>query len=180
LLVVDVTGSDWAVLVTLALHADEAGACSPSVSRLAEVSRLSTATVRRALRRLEAAELVATVRSTGRHPSLYFVDPNHLSDRVQPNHLGDGVTQSNTKLNPITGGHQPNHVDSVTSDNASRRVEGVEIEGEPSPPSPAQSAAPTAPTEPPVVRSAEYDNAARDHIAEIRQLHLGNAKRRPR
>ncbi len=54
-----------AVLVSMADHADEDGACFPSVARLAAHTELSERAVRSALRRLEAAGLVKSRARSG-------------------------------------------------------------------------------------------------------------------
>jgi DNA-binding transcriptional ArsR family regulator len=169
---VDVTGPDWAVLVTLALHADSAGSCAPSLGRVASLTRLSVSTVRRSLRRLEKADLVATVHRDG-FPNEYALNLGHLDDRpTSVTHL-TGPPRSNGARTPVTAVHLT-PVTQVTDEG----VEGVEIEEASSPPSPAQSAAPTTPNKPDPDRSAFHDATARNLIDRIQRDQLGQARRR--
>jgi len=69
-----------AVLRLLADRANENGVCWPGVARIARETNLSVSTVRRALRRLEALELVETT-YTGRSSTyrVCFEGPRNLS-----------------------------------------------------------------------------------------------------
>jgi len=107
------------VLVTIALHANEAGVAFPSVKRLSELTGISESRVRRHLRRLEALGELGTKPSDGRHCNEYQIrltsEPSGQAepdpgDRVQP----DRGDRDGSRANPVVATGQPGHLRSST------------------------------------------------------------------
>lgn len=100
------------VLIALADHADDAGACWPSIQRLADRTCMDVRSVRRAIVELESAGHVTADRSNGRH-SHYFVHPKARAESPDPGQRVPGLaaaTEDNVSPTP----------DSLTSDPGQR------------------------------------------------------------
>ncbi|MBO0732301.1 MAG: helix-turn-helix domain-containing protein, partial [Acidimicrobiaceae bacterium] len=65
------------VLLQLAAHTNVDGRAWPSIATIARETRLDPRTVRRAIRRLEDAELVKVGHRVGRTPEYVFPNPGH-------------------------------------------------------------------------------------------------------
>jgi len=105
-----IKGAPKAVLLALADHADDAGACFPSVPRLALFAGTSDRGARKAIRELEKIGLVRTVHAT-RKPSRYELiagatipEPRSASKPTRPrNH----VPPSRNHVPPCPRNHVP-------------------------------------------------------------------------
>ncbi|MBK6006836.1 helix-turn-helix domain-containing protein [Ramlibacter ginsenosidimutans] len=107
-----------AVLMSMADQADDAGSCWPAIKKTAERTCLSTRSVIRGIKELEAANLLRADRSNGRH-STYIVQPNGCLQPVPSGHecqsgTCDAQTQchapeSSAYCPTVTGALTPRH-----------------------------------------------------------------------
>lgn len=99
------TGAARIVLLVIAEHANAAtGECWPSEARIARRAGVHPATVRRCIRELETAGLVAVDRTPGKvNRYLMLVDPAPIATAVDPVHRARG-TQGQPRAQ---GAHTP-------------------------------------------------------------------------
>lgn len=88
-------GTDKAVLVALADHADEANSCWPSIDHLVSKTEFSERTIRRAIRSLEEAGWISTQGGVGRgHTSRYILHLERTEKGSESPVSGKGDTET--------------------------------------------------------------------------------------
>jgi hypothetical protein len=77
-------GAEKSALLALADHANHSGECFPSMGRIAQWAGLTERGAQKAIRALELAGLVSTMRQTGK-PSTYFLRVAEVENALPPN-----------------------------------------------------------------------------------------------
>lgn len=108
------------VLVALADHAKDTGECWPSISRIADMTNLSRATVFRSLEHLTGLGLIQQVSVSGKvnHYCLALPDPSHGETPItsDPSH-GETPTRLTVRPHPSHGETDPSHGETRTVKN---------------------------------------------------------------